>query len=339
MRGRQVLLVLVLAALLVEGSWLAAHPSSAGGQTSSLSALASSSRAGPSDPAPPPSAGTSDPISSSSEVAAPSLEPAATPLLARFMRLQRDLNETLSRQLRRVRRGEPGAAATVLLLSLVYGVVHALGPGHGKAVVASLFLGRQARLARGVGVGFLVSFLQILSSITAVAVLGLVLRHSSLAVAQGAVWIELVSYALVALLGLTMTLRALRVRIGHHHAWPRGPIGGAAGSELGGATGWGLVLAAGLTPCPSGIIVLLFALANNVFRVGVEACLTMAVGMGATVAVIAVATILVRRSALAPFRTRPRVFDWVGRSLALAGSTTLTVVGAVLLVGAWARLP
>jgi len=101
----------------------------------------------------------------------------------------------------------------------------------------------------------------------------------------------------------------------------------------------GLVLAAGLTPCPSGIIVLLFALANGVLRVGIEACLVMALGMGVTVSAIGVATILARRAVLRPLRARPRAVRWVGGGLAVAGSMALTVAGGVLCVSAWARLP
>ena len=251
-------------------------------------------------------------------------------LLVQFARLQRRLTETLSRQVRRVRRGETGAVVTLLLLSLAYGVLHAVGPGHGKAVIASVFLGRDARVTRGIGIGFLISLLQVLTSIVAVAVLALIFRHSSLAVSAEAVWVEVVSYALVALLGLSMTWAAVRRSAPHAHG---------TGAPDGGRTLPGLVLAAGLTPCPSGIIVLLFALANGILGVGIEACLVMAAGMGVTVSAIGVATILARRAVLRPLRARPRAVRWVSVGLAVAGSLTLTVMGGLLCVNAWARLP
>jgi ABC-type nickel/cobalt efflux system permease component RcnA len=268
--------------------------------------------------------------------------------VARLQHWQRRLNDALARQLRVVRRGEPGAVATVLLVALAYGVLHALGPGHGKAVVASLFLGRRTRLGRAIVVGFLVSFLQILSSIAAVTVLGLVLGHGGFAVARETVWVEIVSYALVALLGIWMTLRAV-AGASHDHgtkseALPGTAPGGWTGpgivsSERASPAVSGLILAAGLTPCPSGIIVLLFALANQVLLVGLEACLVMALGMGATVSAIGVGAVLLRRGALAPLHTRPRALAWASRGLAIGGSLTLTVVGGLLLAGAWTRLP
>ena len=255
--------------------------------------------------------------------------PAPSPFV-QLARLQHRLTDTVARDLRRVRRGEAGAVTAVFLVSLGYGVLHAIGPGHGKAVVAALFLGRDAHVARGIAVGFLVSFLQVVTSIVAVLVLAFLLRHSSLAVAAEAVWVEVISYALVALLGLAMTVAAIRGRPGHRH----GP-----GALAPGRTVPSLVAAAGLTPCPSSIIVLLFALANGVLRVGVEACLVMAAGMGVTVSSIGLATIMARRGALGLLQARPQAVRWVSLSLAVVGSVTLTAVGGILCVGAWARLP
>jgi nickel/cobalt transporter (NicO) family protein len=263
--------------------------------------------------------------------------------------LQRQLNAALARQLRLVRRGEPGAVTAVLLIALAYGVLHALGPGHGKAVVASLFLGHHARLTRGIAVGFLVSFLQVLSSIGTVAVLVLVFGRGSFRVAQESAWAEIASYLLVTGLGLWMTVRALRARGLHGHddhvearivpIDPAPPLESLPGIDRDRATVSALVVAAGLTPCPSGVIVLLFALANHVLAVGLGACLVMAIGMGATVAAIGVVTIMARRTALVSLRARPRILAGVGRGLAVAGGVALTLVGSFLLAGAWTRLP
>src|SRR5262249_50886586 len=155
-------------------------------------------------------------------------------------------------------------------------------------------------------------------------------------VARETVWVELVSYALVAVLGLWMTVRVLSR---HHEGGPDGAGRVPPANPRAGVAVPGLVLAAGLTPCPSGIIVLLFALANHVFMVGLEACVAMALGMGATVSAIGVGSIFVRRTALAPLRARPRALVWASRGLAMAGSLALTVVGGTLCLGAWARLP
>jgi ABC-type nickel/cobalt efflux system permease component RcnA len=256
-----------------------------------------------------------------------------TPWVAELTRMQRDLNRTLSRNLRLVaREGVSPAAGMVLLVAFAYGVLHAAGPGHGKAVVASYFLGRQARPWAGVRASFLLSLLQVASSVALVAVLALVFASTGLDVTRRAVWLELVSYGLIVGLGAWMTIRAF------HGAHAHGPD--PAGAERPGATRPGaLVLAAGLTPCPSAIVLLLFALANGVFLFGIGASLVMAVGMGLTVSAVGVAAILARAAILRPAQQASRLGQRMRVALALLGGLGLIVVGGLFFASALARLP
>ncbi len=71
-----------------------------------------------------------------------------------FVKLQRDVNRAITRQLVAIRRGEePLALWLGLGIAFLYGVAHAPGPGHGKAVVASYFLSREASVLRGAVMG------------------------------------------------------------------------------------------------------------------------------------------------------------------------------------------
>src|SRR5438105_3061508 len=68
------------------------------------------------------------------------------PLIERISAAQRELNRTMSRELRAVRdSGSRRALLIVTGVAFVYGVLHAAGPGHGKLVVSSFFLARHAR--------------------------------------------------------------------------------------------------------------------------------------------------------------------------------------------------
>jgi ABC-type nickel/cobalt efflux system permease component RcnA len=253
-----------------------------------------------------------------------------------FERTQRGLHQALSRQLRAAARAEtPHATAWVLGLSFLYGVAHAVGPGHGKLVVASLFLGREARPLRGVATGFLVSGLQIVSSVTVVGVLAFGLGYRGLNLVDRTAGIELVSYGLIIAVGLYMAGSAIGTKRSHdglaHEA------GGPYRIPMRGATGTS-ILAAGLIPCPSALIVLLFALANRAMLLGIAASLVMAIGMGLTVSAVGLGTIVGRAALLRPLRNESRSLAWATRGLTLLAGLGLTMAGGWLALDAWNRL-
>ncbi len=228
------------------------------------------------------------------------------------------------------------ALAGILLLSFAWGVLHAVGPGHGKMVVASYFVARRERWVKGVLFGSLISLVQGVSAIAIVGVLSFVLRLAQMEVLGEAAIAQMASYGLICLLGLWMLYQAI-LGHGHHHAHGHGAHdhSGAIRSRDAGPA---LMLAAGLTPCASAIIVLLFALANSVFMVGVGAALAMSAGMAITVSGIAVLSVFGRQLAERMFGGSARWAVRFERLLAIAGPLLLIVFSSILFLGAWAQL-
>lgn len=123
---------------------------------------------------------------------------------------QRTLHQALTAALRAVRAEGAPAAWLLIGISLVYGVFHAAGPGHGKAVIAT-YLGTQpSRLRRGIVLSVLSALMQGVVAIVVVQVcvglLGLGLRRAEAVGRQ----VETLSFALVALVGLVLAWRAGR---------------------------------------------------------------------------------------------------------------------------------
>ena len=102
------------------------------------------------------------------------------------------------------------------LLSFLYGVFHAAGPGHGKVVISSYVLANEAQMRRGVLLSFLAAMLQSLVAIGFVLIAASLLGMTAMAMSEAANWIGILSYGLVALLGLWLILRKI-FRWGHHH--------------------------------------------------------------------------------------------------------------------------
>ena len=81
------------------------------------------------------------------------------------------------------------------------GCVHALGPGHGKVVVVSYFLSRDAQIMRGFLMGLQIAVCHVLSAAVVVALADLVLRQAFGGAPAEVAGVRLASYGLIALIG------------------------------------------------------------------------------------------------------------------------------------------
>ncbi|MDQ2634563.1 MAG: nickel/cobalt transporter [Pseudomonadota bacterium] len=97
---------------------------------------------------------------------------------------------------------EDGGGIWVLAgLSFAYGIFHAAGPGHGKAVISSYMLANEVALRRGIMLSFVSAFLQALTAILLMALVFLVLRGTSVSMTDATWFLEISSYVLITLFG------------------------------------------------------------------------------------------------------------------------------------------
>jgi len=116
--------------------------------------------------------------------------------------------------------GSPSAVWGLVGLGLAYGVFHAAGPGHGKALIASYMLANDRSLRRGAVMALLAALLQALIAVALVGAAGFVFHATASEMNRAAGSLELMSYAgivvigmwLVGLKGLALTA-ALRARL------------------------------------------------------------------------------------------------------------------------------
>jgi ABC-type nickel/cobalt efflux system permease component RcnA len=124
---------------------------------------------------------------------------------------QQRINRELAGAVKQIKAGDT-LHATLLLafLSFTYGVLHAAGPGHGKAVISSYVLANEKTVRRGIMLSFLSAFIQALSAIAIVGVLAIALNATSLQISSAEKWIETVSWGFVALIGLWLLYGQLK---------------------------------------------------------------------------------------------------------------------------------
>ena len=95
-----------------------------------------------------------------------------------------------------------GSAAWLLMgLSFAYGIFHAAGPGHGKAVISSYLVANEETWKRGIVLSFASALVQALVAIAVVGIAAALLGATAKTMSTAVWWIEIASYALIALMG------------------------------------------------------------------------------------------------------------------------------------------
>jgi ABC-type nickel/cobalt efflux system permease component RcnA/ABC-type uncharacterized transport system substrate-binding protein len=98
-------------------------------------------------------------------------------------------------------RSNPNAGWLLIGLSFAYGVFHAAGPGHGKAIITSYVVANNETLKKGIVLSFASAFAQAVTAIVLVGGLAVVFNLTSIAIQDTARWFEIGSYVLITALG------------------------------------------------------------------------------------------------------------------------------------------
>ena len=260
---------------------------------------------------------------------------------------------------------ESGAAAFGLIaLSLGYGIFHAAGPGHGKAVIASYMLANEQALRRGLLIALGAAFLQGASTVLIVGLGAFVFQTAAARMTQAAHAIELVSYTGIAVLGgyLVYVKGALMAAGAKPYFAPHREVAGTAthGHRHEGCTrardhdaGCGhahilqpdalianfswktallTIVAAGARPCSGAILVLVFALAQGIFKAGVLAVVAISLGTAITTSVLAGAAVYAKTAVVKYSKASSHRAVLAGRVFEFGAALVVFGLGLTLLL-------
>jgi ABC-type nickel/cobalt efflux system permease component RcnA len=252
---------------------------------------------------------------------------------------------------------DDGNAAWLLIgLSFAYGIFHAAGPGHGKAVISSYMLANESTLKRGIFLSFVASALQALSAAFIVGAAFLLLRGTSWSMDDATQGFEIASFALITGFGAwllwskifrtakasrtrecpparpglkykgrTVTAQQVCANCGNSHA----PDPGLLSGDFNLKTAWSAVLAVGLRPCSGALIVLTFAMLNGLYFGGIVSVFAMALGTAITVSALAILAVMAKDLALR--YAKPSAADTVMRGIEITGAAMVFLFGLLLL--------
>lgn len=123
---------------------------------------------------------------------------------------QRDANQQMATLMQQVGENPQRVGVTLMLVSLGYGILHAIGPGHGKVVITTYLATHPSRLKSSLQLTFAAAIVQGFVAILLVTVMLSVLKFSSRQLHQTSFWLERGSFVLVMMLGGMLCWRAGR---------------------------------------------------------------------------------------------------------------------------------
>jgi nickel/cobalt exporter len=264
--------------------------------------------------------------------------------LARFSaEYQRRIQQTLSVSLRDIKSGSGSLALwTLATVCFGYGVVHTLGPGHGKAVVVAYFLDstRPRAWIEGIFAGAWIAFTHTLAALLLAGALKLLGTVGLLGALREVRNVEMVSYLMILAIGIWRLWAGITGRVHeHHHGDGHGHDHdhhdhGHQHHDTSQRTlaGWLLLTAAGIAPCAGALVVILLAVALDVIWAGVVGVIAIAFGMAITLSAIGLASMVAHRLIIADGRSQE-----IGRFTAIAASLIVIATAGTLLLGSLER--
>ncbi|WED21494.1 nickel/cobalt transporter [Vibrio sp. JC009] len=263
-------------------------------------------------------------------------------ILLHSMKWQKEINAELSELLYEIKEQSLIAGVYLAGLSFLYGVLHSVGPGHGKIIVTTFLATHPAKIKHGLILTCLSALMQALVAIGLVTFLLLIFGNSMRDVTSKADLFISASFLAMCALGGTIIWRTSKILYRHkknaRHAAPtccRHHHHSVSAADINSASNWksyaGIIISIGIRPCTGAIMVLMFSHITGIYWVGVVSAILMAVGTAITTSTIALLTVSGKKIVRRYLAAKARSHHLAGTALQFVGGTLLFTLGVILL--------
>ena len=259
---------------------------------------------------------------------------------------QKVLREKLTAAISAMKSGEWDAIWKFLFICLVYGMLHALGPGHGKSIVVGYFIARRGRWRQGVALGAGITVTHTMSAVLLLLILYAIFKATVFnAFETGRIGIERASYALIMLTGVLLVVLGIKDFVTQRKsrevvAQDELSVAGAAqNGALPPVARWreiiGVAAVTGIVPCPAVALIVLFCLLNSMVALSLLGALVICIGMTITNVAFGIAAVAFRKG-IDKGSAHTRIATKIYTVATLAGGVIIFISGLLLFTNQFA---
>lgn len=233
--------------------------------------------------------------------------------LISFAKLQQNLNRNIAIEIKALKeQNTSGLLISISFIAFIYGILHAMGPGHGKSVISSWIISQQRTRSEVLCAAIFAAVFHALSAGLIVGGSYIVLgKFASVSTQSLNSYLQIIAAILVICIGLMMLVRQFQ---GQDSTQPsknpqsRNPFF--------------IALSIGIVPCPVTSVILIFCLTLGLIWQGILLVLSFAIGMG--VSLIAVSLLI--------WSLKDRVLNKKLAGFQYFVISVLPIVGGILLI-------
>ncbi len=224
-------------------------------------------------------------------------------LLHTLVGWQYELNSYISTTIRSLNdENSLGTSLLILGIAFLYGLIHAAGPGHGKALVALYFTSNKSDYKKAFKMGYMISIIHAISALIFTFgiffILKTMFRKNFNEFSEIAM---LISAVMITLVGLYLIYEAYS---GRKHKEKKAKK--SSKSEV------AVAFSAGVVPCPGVMTIVLFCIVLNQFTLGILAAIAMSIGMGLTISLAGIFSIAFSRKAGGFLNEKTYILEMIG---------------------------
>lgn len=232
--------------------------------------------------------------------------------------VQKKLNFQITKTLKKIKKeNNPKTYAIGIFFAFLYGIIHAIGPGHSKGIVASYFTSNEEKLKKVPIMAFQISMTHVITPILLVMIADISLSQVFSDPDSQLYWFKFASYLLITGIGIFLLISRF--------------LNGNKDTCRCNHNSTALAISAGLVPCIGSLLILLFTAANKMFLTGVMLVIAVGLGIGITITIVGLLSFYFRK--LFVLSKTNSFTQPVLKTLNYAGPVLITALGIVMFAG------